>query len=318
MEKNLQESQNALLQWYEKSGRHDLPWRNTDDLYHIYISEIMLQQTQVSRVMEHFYPHFLEKFPTLLVLSHAKEEDVLSAWSGLGYYSRARNLHASAKLCAQNGLPHTMQELQKLPGIGRYTASAICAFGLNQPVAVVDTNIKRVIKRLFSHAKEDEKAILKDAEAFVNIHMPRAHNLALMDLGSLICTPINPKCGECPLNFTCQGKESPELFTHTKKTEYESLELFLGVYMKGGKIALVPSEGRMYKNMLTLPSTEPIDERYIASFKHSYTKYRLDVHLYELDEAACESKLFLLHDALNAHVSSLTKKAIHILKNISM
>lgn len=316
--KMLQESQDALLRWYETNGRHDLAWRNTNDLYHIYISEIMLQQTQVNRVMEHFYPNFLAKFPTLASLSQTQEEDVLSAWSGLGYYSRARNIHATAKLCTTGELPHTMEELQKLPGIGRYTASAVCAFGLNQAVAVVDTNIARVIKRLFSHAKNDEKAVLKDAESFVNIHMPREHNLALMDLGSLICTPTNPKCDECPLNFTCRAKESPELFTHTKKTEYESLELFLGICIKQGRIALTKSEGRMYKNMLTLPNIEPLEEHYITTFKHSYTKYRLTVKLYKVEELACEKVWLEFDEVKNAHVSSLTKKAISALEGCDL
>ena len=132
------------MQWYETNGRHDLPWRNTDDVYHIYLSEIMLQQTQVNRVRDEYYPQFLEKFPSLEVLANAEQDEVLTAWSGLGYYSRARNLHKTA-IASPNSLPSIEQELIKLPGIGRYTASAICSFGHNQKIPVVDTNIARVV-----------------------------------------------------------------------------------------------------------------------------------------------------------------------------
>jgi len=117
-----------LLEWYELNGRHTLPWRNTTDIYHIYLSEIMLQQTQVNRVRDEYYPQFLQKFPTLKSLGEADIDEVLAAWSGLGYYSRARNLHKTAQL-TQGKLPREYKELIKLPGIGSYTASAICSFG---------------------------------------------------------------------------------------------------------------------------------------------------------------------------------------------
>lgn len=184
----------------------------------------MLQQTQVSRVQEHFYPFFLKKYPTIQDLANASIDDIMASWSGLGYYSRARNLHKSAKLCKEHGLPQNMKELQTLFGVGKYTASAICSFGYHQKVPVVDTNISRVLKRYF--ALEDDKTIWKVAEQFLNTDEPTKHNLALMDLGSLVCTPKNPTCKECPLEFTCKGKHEPERFTCKKKTQYESLELF--------------------------------------------------------------------------------------------
>ncbi|MDD2790147.1 MAG: A/G-specific adenine glycosylase [Sulfurimonas sp.] len=299
----------ALLAWYETEGRHDLPWRNTDDVYHVYVSEIMLQQTQVGRVMEEYYPQFLEKFPTLFSLSQADESEVLAAWSGLGYYSRARNLHATAKLCPHE-LPQNMQELQKLPGIGRYTASAICSFAHHQSVGVVDTNIARVIKRFFALTKASEKEINARAEEFVNAQEPRAHNLALMDLGSLVCLPNNPKCELCPLAFACEGKNEPELYTTKEKKVYENMELFYGIYEEDEKIAFVQSSSRMYKGMLELPSVEPVEEDFIAAFKHSYTKYRLTVNLYKITEVQGEA-VWLAYDTLqNAAISSMTKKAL--------
>ena len=308
----MKKEQDALLEWYENYGRHDLPWRNTKDIYHIYLSEIMLQQTQVSRVEQEYYPQFLEKFPTLKVLGSAPLDDVLAAWSGLGYYSRARNLHKTAQL-SPTTLPKTQKELLQLPGIGKYTASAICSFGHKQNIPVVDTNIARVIKRYYALENTIDKIIWEKAEKFVNPKSPREHNLALMDLGSLICQPRNPKCEVCPLFQKCQGKENPELYTKTKKKVYESLELFYGILLKNNKIALVPSSGKMYKNMLELPSVDPIDENFIAKFKHSYTKYRLSVNLYKIENLEDDIVWIELDNLSNTPISSLTKKALNLI-----
>ena len=301
--------QKRLLDWYEKNGRHTLPWRNTSNIYHIYLSEIMLQQTQVNRVRDEYYPQFLAKFPSLKALSEAKEEEVIAAWSGLGYYSRARNLHKTAKLCP-DALPKSYEELLKLPGIGSYTASAICAFGYHQNIVVLDTNIKRVIKRYYALLSPNEKALNQAAAKILNEKEPRAHNLALMDLGSMLCTPKNPQCTLCPLASECQGKEEPELYTQTKKTAYEAMDLFFGVYIEDGKIALVKTEGSMYKGMLSLPEVDPLEENYITSFKHAYTKYRLTVKLYRLDEAPNEPQWISLDETESAPLSSLVKKAL--------
>jgi len=307
-QKSFKAEHKRLLEWYEKEGRHELLWRRTDKLYHIYLSEIMLQQTQVSRVESLFYPAFLEKFPTLEALANATQDDVLAAWSGLGYYSRARNLQKSAQI-VKGSLPKTQEELIKLPGIGRYTASAICCFGLNQKIPVVDTNIARVLKRYFGLFEKKESEVWKSALELLNNNEPRKHNLALMDLGSLICLPKNPKCDECPLQKSCIGKNEPQLYTQTKKISYESLELFYGICIKDGKIALRTSQESMYKEMLTLPSTEPIEENFIGSFKHSYTKYRLTVKLYRVEEVSNEPKWIELNSVKSSPISSLTKKA---------
>jgi A/G-specific adenine glycosylase len=302
-----------LLNWFQKHGRHELPWRKTTDIYHIFLSEVMLQQTQVSRVKEHFYPHFLKKYPTLQSLASATLDEILADWSGLGYYSRARNLHKAVQLCVEDGLPTSMAQLQKLPGVGRYTASAVCSFALNQHVAVIDTNITRVLKRYF--ALHEDKLVLKKAEEFLNQTSPKEHNLALMDLGSLICTPKNPTCKECPLSLTCKGKETPEFFTQKKKTQYESLELFLGVCVRDNKVALVKSQTNLYKGLLVLPSIEPDDEEnFIASFKHSYTRYRINVKLYKSDIYDEECTWLGVEDMDDAPISSLTKKALKLLE----
>jgi A/G-specific adenine glycosylase len=301
--------QNKLLTWYKEHGRDHLPWRQTDNIYHIYVSEIMLQQTQVNRVMEEYYPNFLEQFPRIEDLANAKEEEVIAAWSGLGYYSRARNLHKTAKECV-NGLPNTKKELLKLPGIGEYTASAICSFGYHQDVGVVDTNISRVLKRYFGLKDVKNEIVLQYAKDFVNKLEPRAHNLALMDLGSMVCTPRTPKCDICPLEFNCKGKDEPELYTQKKKVQYEDLELFLGICIKEDKIGLIKSDGKMYKNMLVLPNVDPIEEKFITSFKHAYTKYRITVKLYEIEEYYDDLIWIEINQLKDAPVASLTTKAI--------
>ncbi|WP_418640775.1 A/G-specific adenine glycosylase [Sulfurimonas sp. ST-27] len=296
------------MAWYEKAGRHELPWRNTQDIYRVYLSEIMLQQTQVNRVRDEYYPQFLEKFPTLQSLANAPLDDVLAAWSGLGYYSRARNLHKTARLSPKS-LPTDYKELLSLPGIGQYTASAVCSFGCNQNIPVVDTNIARVLKRYFALLHVKDKTVWEYAQKLLNHKDTRSHNLALMDLGSLVCLPKNPKCEECPLQKTCQGKTEAELYTKTKKKEYESLELFYGICMQNEKIALTPATGNMYKGMLELPAVDPVEEDFLGSFKHAYTKYRLHVKLYTLD--SFEGGIWVETKALHsAPISSLTKKAL--------
>ncbi|MGM0623653.1 MAG: A/G-specific adenine glycosylase [Campylobacterota bacterium] len=299
-----------LLQWYEKQGRHDLPWRNTDDVYHIYLSETMLQQTQVSRVREHFYPLFVQKYPTIKHLADADLDAVLADWSGLGYYSRARNLHKSVNLCKNVGLPKTQQQLQKLPGIGRYTASAVCSFGYEESISVVDTNIKRVLKRFFGLKNVKEAEIWQQADAFLNKKDAKHHNLALMDLGAMICTAKNPRCCLCPLQSYCIGKDDPHAYTQTKKIAYEKLELFLGVNLQNAHLAVAKSDEKLYHGLLQLPHVDPVEEDFIASFKHSYTKYRITVHLYHTTLIPQDVQWIELQRFSKYPISSLTKKAI--------
>jgi A/G-specific adenine glycosylase len=302
-----------LLHWYDSFGRHELPWRNSSDVYHVYISEIMLQQTQVSRVREYFYPNFLEKYPCLEKLSQASIDEVLVNWSGLGYYSRARNLHKTAKLTAKSGLPTIQKELEKLPGIGRYTASAICSFGYKQPVSVVDTNIARVLKRFFALVEVKDNVVWEYANSFLNHNDPTHHNLALMDLGSLICTPKDPKCDECPLTNSCKGKSDPTKYTQTKKTQYENLELFYGVCIENSKIAVQKSTNKLYHGMYEFPTVDLIEEDFLGSFKHSYTKYRITVSLYKVENPAEEVEWVELEKLSQIPLSSMMKKALKLL-----
>jgi len=301
-----------LLEWYSVYGRHDLPWRNTAEIYHIYLSEVMLQQTQVKRVEEEYYPQFLEKFPTLYDLAQANEESVLAAWSGLGYYSRARNLHATAKL-THEAFPTSYDELVKLPGIGAYTASAICAFGYRESRVVLDTNIKRVMKRYLGLIDATDKKLYQESEALLYHKEPREYNLALMDLGSLVCVPKNPQCSSCPLAASCVGKADPQRYTTTKKSASIAMDLFYGIYVKDGAIALQESAGSMYKGMLELPSIDPLEDAFLGSFKHAYTKYRLTVKLYVIDALPKGAVLYPLEKLQHAPISSLVKKALKYL-----
>jgi A/G-specific adenine glycosylase len=191
-----------LLAWYAGAAR-DLPWRRTRDPYAIVVSEFMLQQTQVSRVLE-YYPRFLERFPTVYDLASAKPKAVREAWDGLGYYARASNLHALARVVSKTHdgtLPDTPDELIELPGVGPYTAGAVACFAYEKPVPTVDTNVKRVVQRAFK-----PKDVWTTAAAIVPKNGKTAwkFNQALMELGALVCVARKPKCPECPVSGDCR------------------------------------------------------------------------------------------------------------------
>jgi len=199
----------ALLRWYKKHQRN-FPWRNTRIPYRILLSEIMLQQTQASRVIE-YYKRWLKIFPTLSVLAHASVGDVLRMWSGLGYNSRALRLHRLATIVVKkysSRLPRITEELEALPGIGKYTSHAVVCFAYEQNVAVVDVNIRRILTRLSIQVQStqemlNEKKSWRAAEKYLHPKKAYHWNQALMDLGSQICTARNPRCGECPLSSFC-------------------------------------------------------------------------------------------------------------------
>jgi A/G-specific adenine glycosylase len=198
-----------LLAWYARAGR-DLPWRRTRDAYRVVVSEFMLQQTQVRRVLE-YYPRFLERFPTVRHLARARPKAVREAWDGLGYYARASNLHALARVVSaehDGKLPADPQALIKLPGVGRYTAGAVATFAYERPVPAVDTNVGRVIGRAFGNAKRGMRnaELWEAASRLVPKNGKRAwkFNQAIMELGALVCVARKPKCGECPVRKHCR------------------------------------------------------------------------------------------------------------------
>jgi A/G-specific adenine glycosylase len=199
----------SLLVWYAKAGR-DLPWRRSGDPYAIWVSEIMLQQTQVKTVIP-YYHRWLAQFPTIEQLASADLQQVLKAWEGLGYYTRARNLHRAAQQIMQRHsgvFPTQLQEVLALPGIGRTTAGGILSAALNQPVAILDGNVKRVLARLVALPVPPSKAtkqLWQLSENLLDHEHPRDFNQALMDLGATVCTPKKPECNNCPWTSPCQA-----------------------------------------------------------------------------------------------------------------
>lgn len=202
-----------LLSWWDSHGRKNLPWQIDRNPYRVWVSEIMLQQTQVATVIDYFQ-RWMQRFPDLEALALASEDEVMQLWSGLGYYSRARNIHKTAKICAEhfkNQLPDTPEALTELPGIGPSTANAIVSLALDQPAAILDGNVKRVLAR---HAGIDgwpgKSAVMKKLWHEAEIRLPgqRAadYSQAIMDLGAMVCTPKKPECEDCPLSPDCRAK----------------------------------------------------------------------------------------------------------------
>ena len=200
-----------LLAWYGREGR-DLPWRHTRDPYRIWLSEIMLQQTTVAAVIP-YYERFLQRFPTVAALAAASLDEVLTLWAGLGYYSRARNLHLAARqvVAEQGGMfPDSLDALAALPGIGRSTAGAILSIAFDKPAPILDGNVRRVLVRLFAWQEDPrgsraEKQLWNWAELLTSMDRPHDYAQAIMDLGATICTPREPTCDRCPLQDLCQA-----------------------------------------------------------------------------------------------------------------
>jgi A/G-specific adenine glycosylase len=194
-----------LLQWFDENAR-DLPWRRTKDPYRIWLSEVMLQQTRVAAVLEH-YAEFLRRFPTLKDLASASEADVLAAWSGLGYYRRVRMMHQAAQKVVDeldSTIPNTAEELRKLPGIGEYTSAAIASIAFGEPIAVVDGNVERVVTRLRGLDGPEAAAAIKNvAVELLDPLRPGDFNQAMMELGATVCLPRNPLCLNCPVQSMC-------------------------------------------------------------------------------------------------------------------
>lgn len=211
--------QEKLLAWYDRN-RRDLPWRRTRDPYAIWVSEVMLQQTQVKTVIGR-YAHFLRRFPTVRALARARESDVLHAWQGLGYYSRARRLHQAAQAMHerhQGRVPADHQALLGLPGVGAYSAGAVASIAFGERVPVVDGNVIRVLARLFALRGDPGRAPLRMrlweiAAELVSKSRPGDFNQALMELGATLCTPRDPDCTRCPLRRECRGLEQGSVRT---------------------------------------------------------------------------------------------------------
>jgi A/G-specific adenine glycosylase len=248
-----------LLAWYDAHAR-DLPWRQRPratkprDPYRVWLSEIMLQQTRVAAVIAHYH-EFLRRFPTVEKLARAREASVLAAWSGLGYYRRARMLHAAAKVVARElggQFPATAEGLLALPGVGRYTAAAIASIAFGEPVAVVDGNVERVLRRLSGRCLAGEE-FWRAAEGLLDRGRPGDFNQAVMELGATVCTPRAPVCLTCPVVELCATRG--EMAETAKAARQKKWEIHYALDCRDGKVFLVqrPRDAQLMAGMWELP-----------------------------------------------------------------
>jgi A/G-specific adenine glycosylase len=294
-----------LLDWFDKHGRKELPWQQNKSVYTVWISEIMLQQTQVNTVIP-FFHQFILKFPTLESLAFADIEDILHQWSGLGYYSRARNLYKTAVIIKQDfqGLfPDTMNDLVKLPGIGRSTAGAILSLALNQHQPILDGNVKRILSRYFMvEGWPGSMQVINQLWGYAECITPAKRcadfNQAMMDLGSSVCSRTKPDCAQCPLNFGCSAyKENKTAFypqPKPRKALPEKNSFFLIITTAQHEILLEKREEKgLWGSLWSFPQVSTTDElegwliehqlvkngsiAYWESFRHTFSHFNLQI-----------------------------------------
>ncbi len=290
--------QEALVRWFELNKR-DLPWRRNADPYPVWVSEVMLQQTTVAAVVP-FYERWMERCPCVEDLANAQIDDVLAYWQGLGYYRRARMLHEGAKTVVAQGWPVSVKEWRALPGIGAYTAAAVGSIAQGLAAAVVDGNVERVYARLTCDGATGT-ALKGRAQAWADDVLvaddPGLWNQAVMDLGAIVCTPAQPKCGSCPVAEWCRAKSSDQVasFPSAKpKKEWVELAAKVWVPVNSGKVGIrrVP-QGRWWEGMWEFPreeDTATLDRMFpgglstpIGSVKHVVTRHRITVEVSQVD-----------------------------------
>lgn len=303
----------ALLQWFDQHGRHDLPWQVADDPYKVWVSEIMLQQTQVKTVLNYF-DRFITRFPTVHDLGQATWDEVAPYWAGLGYYARARNLHKAAGIVHQQGhFPDSLEEWMNLPGIGRSTAGALMSLGLRQYGVILDGNVKRVLSRFLAIEEDlskpaNERSLWQIAEKLCPVERNHDYTQAIMDLGATICTPKKALCLYCPMQTHCKAYEQglvEELpFKKPKKA----------VPVKYAQVLLVMNEQEqwlwqqrphtgLWGGLWTLPIVEDeakfqqciqdlklISKRAPVQISHSFTHFTwiLDTYIYQIPHDQAE------------------------------
>ena len=297
----------AIIAWQKQYGRHDLPWQHTTDPYAIWVSEIMLQQTQVAAVIG-YYANFMAHFPSIFALAQATQEEVLQSWSGLGYYSRARNLHNAAQKIVDefSGVfPNQFDDILSLPGIGRSTAAAICTFALNQPQPILDGNVKRVFARYFNIAgvTSAPKVVqnmwqIAERENPTNSQQAIIYTQGLMDLGATVCTRTKPRCSVCLMNIGCQDYANDKVHllpTPKPKKITPQKQTMMLILLKAGEVMLEkrPQTG-IWAGLWSLPeidlheiATEAAFARFgmltephetLPIVKHAFTHYKLAIH----------------------------------------
>jgi A/G-specific adenine glycosylase len=270
----------ALIAWQRRHGRRNLPWQGTRDPYRIWLSEVMLQQTQVATVIP-YYERFLKKYPSAPALAAASEEEVLALWAGLGYYARGRNLHAAARLIATHGFPRSSERIAELPGVGRSTAAAIAAFAFGERAAILDGNVKRVLSRCFGVA--DEKALWPLAERLLPRKDIEAYTQALMDLGATLCTRTNPRCQDCPVKDACVAKAErrvDQLPVRRRRGPLPQKEVTWLVLRHGREVLLEkrPSAG-IWGGLWCFPEAGKYSRGVrLEPLEHGFTHFRLRIH----------------------------------------
>lgn len=300
-----------LKNWYEKNHR-DLPWRNTNDPYKIWISEIILQQTRVAQGLK-YYLRFIDKFPTIKSLAESTEHDILKEWQGLGYYSRARNLHTAAKMVVEefNGtLPKTYKELLSLKGIGEYIAAAILSIAYDKPYAVVDGNVYRVLSRIFAieapiDTSTGKKQFAQHAQDLLDVANPGKHNQALMEFGALQCTPVQPQCHLCIMSHLCLAKKlnlQSELPVKQKRIKIRKRYFhYFDININGYTYLNKRVEDDIWKNMYEFPLIETdIKTSFNALIETSFFK-----ELFKESDLIFELKKEVKHILTHQHIYTL-------------
>lgn len=281
-----------LIAWQQRHGRRGLPWQGTRDPYRIWLSEVMLQQTQVSAVIP-YYERFLARFPTVEALAAASEDEVLRLWSGLGYYARGRNLHAAARQIAAQGFPETASQIGALPGVGRSTAAAIAAFAFGERAAILDGNVKRVLARCFGLATE--KALWQQAECLLPSGDIETYTQSLMDLGATVCVRSNPRCDACPVADQCVARKTgrtAELPAPRARKPLPQKAVTWLVLRQGGEVLLEkrPAPG-IWGGLWSFPEADEKDvgiclqrlgcemasAKPLAPLEHGFTHFRLQI-----------------------------------------
>jgi A/G-specific adenine glycosylase len=339
--------QTQLLQWFKKKGR-DLPWRKTRDPYAIWVSEIMLQQTQVATVIP-YYKNFIKSFPTVHHLSKADLSKVLKIWEGLGYYLRARNLHRAAGIVMKhfNGkIPNQMKDLLNLPGIGRSTAGAILSFAFHKEAPILDGNAKRVLSRLFTvsgspEERKTEQILWQISESLIPKGYSNSFNQAIMDLGSMLCTTKEPQCLRCPLRHFCRGRASgdPERYPSKRvKRVIPHRKAISAVIKKDGKVLLNqrPPVG-LLGGLWEFPNWKIEGEKgirlrlrdyikrdigmttevkeFIGAFGQTYSHFKLTLHVFNCEtvDGRVKGKWAAIHDLGSYPMSRIHRRIAEVI-----
>src|SRR5262245_15133119 len=272
----------ALVAWFQENQRA-LPWRESYDHYHVWVSEVMLQQTQVETALP-YYERFIRELPTIDALARADEESVLKLWAGLGYYRRAKNLMAAAREVVEKyggKIPRDHDALMALPGIGQYMAGAITSIAFNSPHPAVDGNVRRVLSRIYGWLDDDPKTLHETASSLVRMAEPRLVNQALMELGAKICSFRSPRCLICPVQASCIAVRTgmQEKIPPTKKRPATvHVHLFAVVHKRGARYLMKESDG-----MWEFPTFAELPKGHfkkVGECRHTITHHRLDVSVY--------------------------------------